>query len=276
MEEITVKRPSARILGKMRRGHRVRLHPAMEGEGITLLLHPEKYDEVTHSFRKDKGISIALNPTEIAGSGLGAGLGAGLTGGKGSMWNSIKKGAAAVGKVAVKLANTPEGKKLIAEGKKEGMKAAKDYYKGDSASAEAPDVAGGMIGLPKPRSLGEGLTGGRMMDQHSMARLNMETGQKMGALHRANMGTAEALADSAKLAHLSATARGQGLYAQTSVHPMGRGIRTHRHRMIEHNSISGHLMGGALPPALQSQATSQNFQFMSRLPVAYQHIYQSN
>ena len=119
-------------------------------------------------------------------------------------------------------------------------------------------------------AMGNGLGG-----SFDLARLGAMTGQKLGALRHANMGTALANREQGRLAQVMATARGQqgnGLYAQAGAHPMGRGIRTRRHNLHEMSSVGamGNLLGGSIPPALQSQANSQNFQFGVRLPVAYQ------
>ena len=57
---------SKKQLSKLRNGHKVRVSEAMKGEGINLIVHPQRYDEVTKTFKKKKGIEIQLTPKEIS------------------------------------------------------------------------------------------------------------------------------------------------------------------------------------------------------------------
>ena len=124
------------------------------------------------------------------------------------------------------------------------------------------------------------MTGGGALSPEKLEALNQLTGQRMGFLSHANRGLALAGLEGDRIAHGLATARGQhgtGLYAQSGAHPMGRSSRTASHGLHEMGSVGkgGNLMGAGLPPALTSQPASQNFQWGSRLPVAYQHISQT-
>ena len=69
--EISIKRPSPKMLGKLRQGHPIKMQPDIDGTGIVLVMHPEKYDAMIHTFRSGKAVKMALHPEEIAGSGLG-------------------------------------------------------------------------------------------------------------------------------------------------------------------------------------------------------------
>jgi len=56
---------SPKQLSKLRRGHPVRIKPAMNGEGFNLIVHPSRYDTITRTFSRGKGMEIALAPEEI-------------------------------------------------------------------------------------------------------------------------------------------------------------------------------------------------------------------
>ena len=59
---ISIAQPSARVLGKMKRGHKVRV---MDGEGMNLIVDPLKYNQMTKSFSRGSGVHISLSPEEI-------------------------------------------------------------------------------------------------------------------------------------------------------------------------------------------------------------------
>ena len=56
---------SPKQLSKLRKGHKVRISSAMEGEGFNLLVDPSRYDTLTRSFSRGKGMQIQLSPQEI-------------------------------------------------------------------------------------------------------------------------------------------------------------------------------------------------------------------
>ena len=56
---------SPKQLSKLRNGHKVRISPAVKGEGFNLIVHPERYNTITKSFNKKKGVEIQLTPDEI-------------------------------------------------------------------------------------------------------------------------------------------------------------------------------------------------------------------
>jgi hypothetical protein len=56
---------SPKQLSKLRNGHKVRVSPAVKGEGFNLIVHPERYNTITKSFNKKKGIELQLTPDEI-------------------------------------------------------------------------------------------------------------------------------------------------------------------------------------------------------------------
>jgi hypothetical protein len=56
---------SNKQLSKLRNGHKVRVKPPMEGEGICLVVSPDNYSILTRTFSKGKGGEIALGADEI-------------------------------------------------------------------------------------------------------------------------------------------------------------------------------------------------------------------
>jgi hypothetical protein len=56
---------SAKQLSKLRKGHKVRISPAVEGTGFNLLIDPDRYSVVSRTFNKGKGMEIQLSPQEI-------------------------------------------------------------------------------------------------------------------------------------------------------------------------------------------------------------------
>ena len=77
-------RPSAKQLGKMRRGEAIRVS---QGEGFNLIVHLPRYNFLTKCFDANKGAEVSLSPDELAenadtssGSGL---YGRGIFGKKG-------------------------------------------------------------------------------------------------------------------------------------------------------------------------------------------------
>jgi len=56
---------SKKQLSKLRNGHKVRVSPAMKGEGVNLIVHPERYSQITKTFKKNKGVELQLTPDEI-------------------------------------------------------------------------------------------------------------------------------------------------------------------------------------------------------------------
>jgi hypothetical protein len=61
---------SPKQLSKLRNGHQVRVNEAMQGQGVNLIVHPERYDTVCKCFKKKKGVQIQLTPEEIMANKL--------------------------------------------------------------------------------------------------------------------------------------------------------------------------------------------------------------
>jgi hypothetical protein len=56
---------SKKQLSKLRNGHKVRISPAMEGQGFNLIIDPGRFNTVSKTFNKGKGTTIQLTPAEI-------------------------------------------------------------------------------------------------------------------------------------------------------------------------------------------------------------------
>ena len=50
---------SPKQLSKLRKGHKVRISAAVEGEGFNLLVDPSRYDTLSRTFNRGKGMEIA-------------------------------------------------------------------------------------------------------------------------------------------------------------------------------------------------------------------------
>ena len=62
MQSLEMKPPSARVISKMRNGHKVRV---VKGTGFNVMLTPNTYSQITKSFDKGKGATIQLSGEEI-------------------------------------------------------------------------------------------------------------------------------------------------------------------------------------------------------------------
>ena len=264
MVQIKIQAPSSAVMSRMRNGHPVRMKPHCDGEGLTIDVAPETYDAMTRSFRKGKATQIALRPDEIQGSGFfdsASKMAKSVANSKTAKDFAKKKADEAI-EYATRMAE--ESGYVPKELTQAGNKYAKQYA--NKTIERGVGLGGGLGGALSPAKL---------------EALNQLTGQRMGFLSHANRGLALAGLENDKIAHGLATARGQhgtGLYAQSGAHPMGRSSRTASHGLHEMGSVGkgGNIMcGSGLPPALTSQPASQNFQWGSRLPVAYQHISQT-
>ena len=61
MKHLSIALPSRKTLGKMRRGEKVLIK---QGEGMNLIIHPSRYNLITKTFMRGKGVHIVLTPEE--------------------------------------------------------------------------------------------------------------------------------------------------------------------------------------------------------------------
>jgi hypothetical protein len=64
MEVIHISASHPQLL-KLRKGHKIRVKPAMKGQGIPLIVLPNTFNQYTKSFASNKGFDISLTPNEI-------------------------------------------------------------------------------------------------------------------------------------------------------------------------------------------------------------------
>lgn len=94
---IEIAEPSPRVLGKLRKGQKVRL---MSGSGMSLVVRADRYNPITKSFGKGKAYTISLTPEEInANMNVPEEVVGGMVGR--GIFDTIKKGIKAVGRVAI-------------------------------------------------------------------------------------------------------------------------------------------------------------------------------
>lgn len=138
MEKLEIKPPSARVISKMRNGHKVRVS---KGSGFDILLTPNTYSQITNSFGKGKGATLQMSGEEILANKEVEG---------GALFKDIKRGFKKLGKelnkvakpVLEKVAPIAEkvseeakpilkkvGKKLLEEAKDKGIPIAKKLAK---------------------------------------------------------------------------------------------------------------------------------------------------
>ena len=101
MKLIRVKKLSPAVMSRMRNGHKVRL---MQGEGTQLIVHESQWSPIHRAFLKNKGVQVALTPTEITANATVEGEGIfGKKADKVMKKLGVKKVAYAVGSVVKPL-----------------------------------------------------------------------------------------------------------------------------------------------------------------------------
>ena len=283
---------SKKQISKLRNGHKVRIKPAIEGEGINLIISPDRYNQVTKTFDLGKGMEIALTPEEIAVNQEASTQmkGTGIFGKKFDKFLE-KKG---VKDIAYKLGDTAKplvkagilgalgtaatglaGTELVSSG---GLGAgavpliygtagslgalANDYLdnpsKYQAQYKEQKSNAGGPINKIAPSTLQ-----GQVAQNEVLNNLNRELGTKYNNLAEASLKNFEAqtAGDIMTDKQIKERKNPYGIY--------GYGLRKREKSSI---GIRGNLVPHStnLPPALQSQPFSANFQFRHTLPPAYQ------
>ena len=88
MEAVRI-RASPKQLSKLRNGHKVSIKPAMEGEGLVLVIDPSQYNQISKTFSRGKGKVVQLSPEEIMANRE--------IGGEG-IFSTLKKGASSLAK----------------------------------------------------------------------------------------------------------------------------------------------------------------------------------
>jgi len=327
-ESIQIAHPSPRVLGKLRKGGRIRI---MSGSGLSLIVQADRFNPITKSFNKGKAYTLELSPEEIQANMNPPEEMGEMEGG--SIFKSIGKAFKGIGKSAKKTfskktfnpiakAIIPVGKTLLKQGVGKladmapqiGATLGSSALSGLALMAGQPElvplaqVAGSQLGKQGGKALGglakkevnkridkfdpynqnkrgkgppsrQSATNflsspvgvanyGNYLQSLSVEDLENELGRRRGGGYSTpfdQSGGKQVLAPYTDAVGPD-MAQGAGLYAQSS----GRGIRNiKKARERASVGIHGNLLGHGLPPALQSQPYSANFQMASRLPPAY-------
>ena len=292
---VMIEHPNARALSKLRRGGAVRVKPHMDGTGMALIVHADRYNHITRSFDKGKAYTITLTPQELTANQTPPEEVAGEMKGTG-LFDSVKHGLKKIGKSPiVKEVLIPAGKVLAKKGVAELAKLAP--MAGATALSGLATLSGNPELIPIASAVGSelGKHAGSYLSNEANRRID-SFGRGLGPRSRtpsvdpmlANATIGKAMAD-AHTAHFQhefledqALLHGHGLYAGSGLYGSGLygsglyagGSRVRGMGMKERSSIGihGNLLGQGMPPALESQALSANFQFASRLPPAYKAL----
>lgn len=270
---------SDKQLSKLRNGHKVRLQPpTMEGEGCNLIVHPENYKLLSRSFSKNKGVQIQLTPEEVVSNKEAAPAmeGTGIFGKK--FDRGVKK---VIGKKAAKELYSELGNYLpVAQAGLIGALSAGGTALGVVQPELIPFIAPGVAALStmgsnylaNPSKYQGGKSSSLAKEYAkdvALQQLNSQLGTNMGNLSSAGIQKAIADKASSELISRSIQSRqqtdpfgGSGLYAS---YPRRTGGAV---------GLNGGFVKH-LPPAMQSQPLSANFQFQNTLPPAYQKFAKS-
>ena len=286
--QIRIRPVSDKVKSRLRNGHSVRIKPTddMEGEGLNLIVHAHRLNNMTRCIKAGKGTQVALAPAEIEANKEGI-VGNGIFGKKADNFlkkHGVKKLAYAVG-TAVK----PFAQKAISS-----LGQVADTYApglGTLASQTANDYLDRPEAYQKAvRDELHGAPTGNFKDKaiDMLAERLKSSGDTVGQLDRA--GASKAMADraSAEIAKRVGEARaspsGMGLYAGRGLYTgmglglgLGCGLGGYGHSMPrrrEYHSIGGrHSMMGQGVPALMSQPFGVNYNFRTQMPPAYQQLH---
>jgi len=289
---------SHKQLSKLRNGHPVRVK---KGRGFNLIVHPERYDIITHTFSRGKALEIALSPEEIVankefamspeshqhmeegengeimGRSIFHKIGKFVRGAVDAGRRVIKIGAPlikdklggiakeAIGKIAEQYGVHPDIAGLIKQGAELGV-----GHLVDSAGKGISNAGG-----PRSRFISNSLDG-QLKSDAMMNELNKTLGTNYGYLGRAGIAnvmahTARAkdtgimIGDRHNLNGLTGLPSGKGMGLGTGLYASnvrGRGIVGRGGSFVAHQT--------SLPPPLQSQPFGANFQFQHTLPPQYQ------
>lgn len=279
---------SPKQISKLRNGHRVRVRPPMEGEGVCVIVKPETYDLVSRTFGRGRGLEMSLSPEELQANKAEASSmeGRGIFGPAFDRFLERKGMKKAVYKIADQL--KPAAKTALI-----GALTAGGASLATANPALIPYIPGGVAALSSlgldylenPNSYYSGAKtrkakslAGRMAEDKALQIINRETGANLGALDRASIGSAIANKAQAEMIDRSVADQysfsGMGLYAGQGLgYGVGRsGCGVGGERGVRRTGGSIGLGGGMVsqPPALRSQPFSANFQFQHTLPPSYQ------
>lgn len=276
-KKVSVKRPSDKVVSRMRNGHSVRM---MKGEGLDIMMKPQKIVAMAKKFAMGKGVQLALDPEELmANKGI---EGSGIFGKKVDKFlkkTGLKKAAYTIGSAAKpfvqegiaaatqlaaaagvppsvvsKISNLSQ--QYIDDPKslqgKKGLRALKNA--GLDIAQEGADALGKQMGIAAP-NVRQTVKDFRSGSAPSGPALTRESVANMGA---------DALAKALAERRAKREASGQGLYASSYGRGMTMGMGMKGAEKFSSLGARGSLMGGNIQ-ALTPQPYSENYQFRATL-----------
>jgi hypothetical protein len=308
---LSIAMPSARVLGKLRKGKKVRI---MSGTGMQIIVHPSRINPVTRCFTKGKGHTIELTQEEIAmnrGAEMeGMGLFDDIRRGFEDLGEKIKPVADQAGRVLLPIAKDVAKQGLdkfaeVAPQIGETGLSALAMYSGNPALVPYAKMAGraggqalgnlardeGKKALDSYNPYAQGQSE-QSKEQEMIADLPMPP-RRNAPPSRSSVTNpmSKSLADYSEADLGMEIARRRGGYStpldssggkrvlSPYVSAVGQGLGAGLYAQVRGRglvSVGGTLLrAGSVPPALQSQPYASNFIQASRLPPAYAQMIKS-
>lgn len=257
MELVRIK-ASPKQLSKLRNGHRVSVKPAMEGEGLNLIIDPSQYREISRTFARGKGKMVQLSPEEIMANREIGGDG---------IFSTLKKVGKTVMKnpIAKSLAKTAIDTAVASAG-------ASGYVPPSVAKALGKEAKSQVDGYGIFDTIKKGAKSlAKSKIGKSLAKTAIDTAvASAGASGYVPPSIARAIGQQAK-----SSVDGYGIWSGGGDHSGGFGLYAGRARGMGMGMSGGALLNvpnRLLPPALQSQNASANFAFRNQLPPELAHL----
>lgn len=247
MQPISIADLSARALGRLKQGYKVRV---AHGSGMELLVDPAKYNQITKTFMKGKGLHLQLSPEEIHHNharGIFGKLGDRVLSGLNKLTGHD------VGAAAYKLGD------MIKPMAKSGLSSA--ISSGANMLAETNPELAPLIYLAKP-FIERGAQ--KYMDNPGGSSSSAKAAPPSRQVESRTEGHAPRAKRSREIGH--------GLYAGGGLHPL---MIHHHYHEVGSVGHGGNLLraAGQQPPAMRSQPDGANYQFKNMLPPAYARIH---
>jgi len=291
---------SEKQMTSLRKGRKIRAKHSIDGTGCDVMVHPDKYDIISRTFKKGKGTELLLTPEEIMmNKEHSQAEGGGIFGKKFDKFldkHGAKKIAYKVGDLAkpivknalrglsaTAIASNPELAPLIAFAEHHGEKfldKPSDYGVGKGIANDYK-YRTSQTNIGGPRAPSSATLAGMVAENHIFNALNNETGNNYGirsksaiehaVANRAREINTEKMIEDRK--HLLKNANGfggDGLF-------VGGNVSHHHRRELSSVGTHGGFIRGEelLPPAMRSISDSANFLRQVQSPPQYQKYFQS-
>jgi len=272
---------SPKQMSKLRNGHRVRI---MKGEGVNLIVHPSKYNHITKAFGTGKGAIVQLSPEELSAN-MGV-EGGSIFGKKADRFAKkvlgkkavkeihtvgkafqplVNEGIDALGMMATTYGVPPEAVAALSGAAKGYIDKPSDYRGKKAGSAFTKDA---LIGVAKDKlgAMGSEYLQSTNPELYAQAKAIQSDYKAIKAAQKAATQEEQDVA-----AQRLFNQRGFGLYGR-GLYPSGMGLYAGRGEGIMGRGAIMSVGNSFLPPALQSQNTSANFNFRTQLPPQFAYL----